>query len=111
MNKYQFMFQKDECHKLTTTKFTLLTLVNGFSTMEEYNEKIVEICMHQKCFDILVGLSENNPFEDSVYKKVIKEKKFLGAAIVINNFIDENIIIMNGERNDGMSTLKIFIGE
>lgn len=105
------MCQKDECHKITTPKLTLLTLVNGFSIMDDYNEKIEEICMHQKCLDILIGLSENNLFEDSMYKKVIKERKLLGATISVNNSIDENIIIMNGKRNDGMSTLKIFIGE
>jgi hypothetical protein len=111
MTIYDFMASKEECHKLTSQRFNAVTLVNAFSMLEDFGDRAVEVRMHQKMFCQFVCNAFDNKMENTVYERSVRTMKFMNADMVIDNSLDENIIVVHGRKDDGMSVVKIYIGK
>lgn len=110
MTIYEFIGRKEDCHKLTSQKMNATTLVNALSLLEMVGDRGVEIRMHQKRFCEFVCNAFSENVENSVYERSVRTMKFMNADMTVDNSLDESIVEVRGKKSDGMSLVKIFIG-
>ena len=111
MTIYDFMASNDECHRLTSPKMTATALVGAVSLLENIGDRAVEIRMNQTLFNQFVCNAFSTRSENSVYERTVRTMRFMNAGIVIDNSIEEPIVVVKGKKDDGMSIVKVFIGE
>lgn len=110
MTIYDFMKGNEECHKMTSPCINATTLVNAFSLMESVGDRVAEIRMNQWLFSEFVCNAFSSDLENNVYERTVRTMKFMNVGIVIDNSIEDSIVVLNGEKDDGMSVVKVFIG-
>ena len=110
MTIYEFIEAKEECHKMTSPHINAVTLVSGVTLLENIGDRAVEIRMNQTLFSEFVCNAFSTGTENNVYERTVRTMKFMNADIVIDNSIEDPIIVVKGNKDDGMSIVKIFIG-
>ena len=111
MTIYDFMASNEECHRLTSPKMTATAIVGAVSLLENIGDRAVEIRMNQTLFSQFVCNAFSTRSENSVYERTVRTMRFMNAGIVIDNSIEEPIAVVKGKKDDGMSIVKVFIGE
>lgn len=110
MTIYEFMAKQEECHKLTFPKINAISLVNAFSLLEGVGDRATEVRMNQTLFSQFACNVFNQKSTNSIYERVIRTMTFMNAKIIIDNDIEDHIVVVIGNKDDGMSTVKLFIG-
>ena len=110
MTIYEFINSREECHRQTSQRMNATTLVNACSFLERIGDKAEEIRMNQTLFSEFVCNGFSSKVENSVYERTVRKMSFMNARIVIDNSIEDRIVVVNGRKDDGMSTVKIYIG-
>lgn len=110
MDIYDFINTKEECHKMTFPRLNATVLVNGCAFFGNIGDNVNEIRMNQELFSEFMCNAFSVNVENSVYERTIRTMKFMNAQIVIDNDILDSIVVLKGQKDDGMSILKIYIG-
>lgn len=111
MTIYEFIGSREECHKLTSPRMNAVTLVSAVTLLENVGDRAMEIRMNQSLFSEFVCNAFSVETENNVYERAVRTMKFMNAKIVIDNSIEDSIVVVKGNKEDGMSIVKVYIGQ
>lgn len=107
MNKYEFMFIKEEdTLKITSPTLSIVTLIRAFNLIEQQNDRVLQIKMKQDLFNKLKEKIKEDQFQSNTYQKLVDNMSLLGASIIIDDNIQDKVVLLIGEKKH---KVKIFI--